>query len=370
MIVFNNTKLKALNKKRTIFKKISQVITQGIFLNGPKVKETESLLKKYLGRKYFISCASGHDALQLSLQALNLKKDGEVIFPVNAYPTAFPIYLSGLKGIPADVDDNGQLDPESVIKSITPKTKAIVMVHLYGLVGNVERILEICERNNLFLIEDCAQAFGSRYKNKLVGTFGDIGCFSFYPTKNLGALGDGGGILTKNKRHFEFLERAVRYGEKERYQSQFVSGHSRLPEIQAAILSLYLKDINKEIFKRQTLFDYYLEQIDRHGLSKNLRVFLSHKDSRATNHLFVIATSARDQLREFLFKKNIPTLIHYPLTVNRVAAFKFLKSRRYRNAERLAKQIVSLPFHPDLTKKQIDYIVKNISNFFWKNEKN
>lgn len=367
MILFNDTKIKSIKNKKLILKKISKVIDRGIFLNGPEVSTLEANLQKFFEKKFFVSCASGHDALFLSLQALGLKKDNEVIFPVNAYPTAFPIFLSRAKGVPADVDNNGQLDPDEVLKLITQKTKAILIVHLYGLVGNFQKIIDICKKNKLFLIEDCAQAFGGRYKNKLVGRFGDISCFSFYPTKNLATLGDGGGILTNNKNCFDFLKKAVKYGEKEKYKSQFISGHSRLPEIQAAVLNLYLKNIDQEISKRQELFDYYRKQITKYNI-KEIRVLESDKNSKPSTHLFVIATKRRDQLRNFLAKKNIPTLIHYPLPVNEVDAFKFLKNNQYPNAERLSKEIISLPFHPDMKKNQIDYIVNSIK-IFLQNEK-
>lgn len=363
---FNQTKLKAVKNKREILKQIGRVIDQGIFINGLSAKKTGHLLKNYFRARYFLTCGSGHDSLLLALQSLGLKKDDEIIFPVNAYPTAFPVFMSGLKGVPADIDDNGQLDPISVTKLITSKTKAIIMVHLYGLVGDLKKIIEICKKNKIFLIEDCAQAFGSRYQDKLVGTFGDIGCFSFYPTKNLSTLGDGGGILIKNKKHFEFLKRAVQYGEKYRYQSEFVAGHSRLPEIQAVILNLYLKKINKELSKRKFLTNYYKKQITKHDLNKHITVLTSDKSSEPVNHLFVIRTKARNRLRDFLKKENIETYIHYPFTINKIPAFKNLLKGKYPNGEKLSKQIISLPFHPYMTKSQINYIIKKIFEFYKK----
>jgi len=361
---FNHTKLKAIKNKKVILKEIGGIIDRGVFINGQCVKESKKLLKKYFKTEYFLTCGSGHDSILLALQALGLKDNDEIIFPVNAYPTAFPIFISKLKGIPADVDDNGQINPNSVIKLITPKTKVIIVVHLYGLVGNLNKIFEICKKNKIFLIEDCAQAFGSRYQGKLVGTFGDFGCFSFYPTKNLSTLGDGGGILIKNKKHFDYLKKAVQYGEKKRYQSEFISGHSRLPEIQAAILNLYLKNIDKELVKRKFLADYYKKQILKYGLDKYISVLSSDNDSKPVNHLFVIKTKARNKLRNFLKKKDINTFVHYPLTINRIKAFDFLSRKSYPKAEELSKQIISLPFHPYLNKKQINYIVKTMAGFF------
>lgn len=366
-VSFNHTKLKAIKYKKQIIRQVRKVLDQGIFLNGQNSKKTEEFLKNYFKTNYFLTCASGHDALLLALQSLNLKHDDEVIFPVNAYPTAFPIFINGSKGVPSDVDDNGQLDPDEVIKLINSKTKVIIAVHLYGLVGSLEKIVEICKKNKILLIEDCAQAFGSKYKNKLVGTFGDIGCFSFYPTKNIGALGDGGGILTSNKRIYDYLSKAVQYGEKYRYQSEFISGHSRLPEIQASIFNLYLKNINKEFQQRIYLKNYYEKQIIKHKLDKYIYVLSSDEKSEPVNHLFVIKVKLRDRLRIYLKKANIETLIHYPLTVNKVSAFDFLSKKNYPNAETLSKEILSLPFHPYLEKKQIDYIIKKIVKFYEKN---
>jgi len=363
-LFFNHTKLKAIKNKKTILKQIVRVIDKGIFLNGWYVKKTEQQLKKYFKTKYFLTCGSGHDSLSLALQSLDLRNDDEIIFPVNAYPTVFPIFINKLKGIPADVDDNGQMDPDSAIKLITPKTKVIIIVHLYGLVGDFKKIIDICRKNKIFLIEDCAQAFGSRYQGKLVGTFGDFGCFSFYPTKNLNTLGDGGGILVKNKKHFNFIKQATQYGEKKRYQSEFVSGHSRLPEIQAAILNLYLKNINKELAIRKLLANYYKQQILKYHLNKYITPLCSSTENEAVNHLFVIKTKDRNQLLNFLKKKKIETFIHYPFTINRVNAFNFLSYKLFPNAERLSRQIISLPFHPYLTKKQINYVIKAIIEFY------
>lgn len=363
---FNNVKLKAKKNKKAILKEIGKVIDSGIFLNGQFINKLEISLQNYFEKKYFLTCASGHDAILLTLQTLKLKKDDEVIFPANSYPTAFPIFINGVKGIPCDVDENGQLDPDSVIKIITSKTKVIIIVHLYGLVGNLKKIVSISKKNNIFLIEDCAQAFGSRYMGNPVGTFGDFGCFSFYPTKNLGSPGDGGGILVKNKEHYEYLKKAVQYGEKSRYHSEFISTHSRLPEIQAAVLNLYFKNIKTEFKKRKLLSDHYNKQILKYELKIYISVLLSDRESNPVNHLYVIKSESRDKLRKYLKNKKIDTFIHYPLTVNKVAAFSFLSKVIYPKAEELSKKIISLPFHPDISKKEINHIVKSIATFFIK----
>jgi dTDP-4-amino-4,6-dideoxygalactose transaminase len=370
-LTFNNVKSKALNNKKQILKIISNVLDNGICFNGFYVKKFEKMFKEYLSIKYFNSCASGNDSLILALKSLELNSNDEVIFPVNSYPTVFPIYLAGLRGVPVDVDKNGQMDPESLLKFITEKTKVVIVVHLYGQIGRMEEIINICKKNKIILIEDCAQAFGSQYKNKLVGTLGDFGCFSFYPTKNLGTLGDGGGIVTKKKKYFEYIKKAVQYGEKNRYESKFISGHSRLPEIQAAILCLYLYSIKKEILKRRSLYNYYYKNILKMNLSNYIRIIKSDDNSDPAPHLLVIKSRNRNQLKRFLETQNIKTFIHYPFTIDEISAFDNMKFNNFPEATKMSKEILSLPFHPDLTKKQINYILDKINKFYNKrNEKN
>ncbi len=309
---------------------------------------------------------SGHDSLVLALQALQLSEKDEVIFPVNSYPTAFPIYLSRATPIPVDCDENGQLSLKEVMKAITKRTKAIIMVHLYGLTGDLGEIAKICRRKNIMLIEDSAQAFGTRFKKQPVGIFGDIGCFSFYPTKNLGTLGDGGAIWTKHKKIYQYLLKAKAYGEKEKYKSEFLSGHSRLPEIQAGILNVYWKKINVVFAKRKTLRKLYEQELKKAELYKNVRVLVSHNNSDPVTHLFVVAVKERDRLIKFLSKRGIETLIHYPKPIYQVAAFRSfgLQKKVFPQSELLSKQVLSLPFHEYLKTSQVRYIFHKIKEFY------
>lgn len=366
VIEFNQAGKNAKIYKNEILEIISKIISTGTFLGGMQNKKLEENLQTYLQSGYVTTLASGHDALYYALLSLNLKPNDEVIFPVNSYPTAFPISQTVAKIVPADVDINGQMDPEKLKLKINKNTKVIVIVHLYGLVGNIDKIKDIIKGKGIFLIEDCAQAFGSSYKGEPIGTLGDISCFSFYPTKNLATLGDGGAVWTKHIKNYEFIKKAKAYGEEKRYHSEFVSGHSRLPEIQAGILNVYFKNYNQEFKKRATLANYYKKRIIKEGLLNFLRPLKSVDQSNPAYHLFVVEAQKRDGLITFLEKEGISTLIHYPFPVHLVPAFAYLNygQKSFPVAEKLAKNIISLPFHSLLTEKEIDTIVKTIKKFY------
>ncbi len=357
---------KAHEKKETLISVITEVVDSGIFLNGTKNEQLKQRLRMYLGGGYVLPVSSGHDALMLAIQSLGCTKEDEILFPVNAYPSAFPVVLSGATPVPVEIDNNGQIDIGSVRQKCTKKTKAILVVHLYGLMADIREIVRFARSHSIYLIEDVAQAFGSRFNNKLAGTFGDISCFSFYPTKNLGALGDGGAIWTKSKRLYTKMRQASRYGEHTRYKSLFISGHSRLPEIQASALTIYLRDFRKDQVQRKRLYTYYKSALTKMNLSKRVRFLSPHVLCDPTIHLFVVAAFKRDALWSFLRKRGIETHIHYPYPIHTVPAFRYLVKRqeKFPNAEKLAKQIISLPFHPYLTKREIDYIVEAITSFY------
>lgn len=364
--MFNAVTFSARKHKRALITRLGAIIDRGTFLSGPENKLFEQNIKSRLGGGFVTPVASGHDALLLALLALRPKSTDEVLFPVNAYPTAFPIALAGVRPVPVDVDDNGQLDPKALEQAITPQTKAVIAVHLYGLIGELGVIKKICQKKKLVLIEDCAQAFGSTYHSRPAGTLGDIGCFSFYPTKNLGALGDGGAIWTKNKKWYEFFLAAKAYGEKTRYESEFISGHSRLPELQAGALNVYLGHFDNEAGRRRSVWALYDRQVKKAHLDNFLRLLISNRASDPVPHLLVVDVDRRDGLRQFLVSRGIPTLIHYPTPVHLVAAFAplHLPKGSFPCAERLAGRILSLPFHPYLTRGQVYRVVQSIREYY------
>ncbi len=353
------------DKKNKRAELISSVIRSGIYFDGQQNKILEKKLSKMLSGGFITTIACGHDALALALGALKLKRHDEVIFPVNAYPTAFPIAMSSAKMVPCDVDENGQIDIGELEKKITKRTKAIVVVHLYGLTGDIELIKNICKDKKITLIEDCAQSLGSTFAGRALGTFGYISCFSFYPTKNLGSLGDGGAIWTNQKKYYNYFVKAKSYGERKKYESEFVSGHSRLPEIQAAILNLYTTKLKHYFNKRKSLFKLYKERLK---LSPYVRVLVSHPKSDPVPHILVIEAKDRNNLIAFLKRRGIPTLIHYPKPIHLIPAFSYLgfKKGNFPMAEFLSERIITLPFHQKLSEKSLNFIVKSIADFYSK----
>ena len=365
-MIKNGLRLRARLFEKQILTVVSKIIHSGTFLEGRENKKLVKMLEKYFGSGKIVLTASGHDAIFLSLKSLKLGPKDEVIFPVNSYPTAHPIFLSGAQPVGCDVDENGQLDPKQVLKKINKNTKVIFVVHLYGLVGKLDKLLRIAKEKELILLEDCAQAFGAKFDKRLIGTFGSVSCFSFYPTKNLATLGDGGAVWTKNLKFYNYLKKAKMYGEERRYQGEFISGHSRIPEIQAGILNVYLEILEKELTKRIKLANYYRLLLNNPKVKKHVRVLSSHPLSEPAQHQFVVAVEKRDKLVSYLNKYQIKTAIHYPYSVNRVKAFKnaFPPNVRFAIAEKLSNTILSLPFNAYMTEEEIDYIVDKMIRFY------
>lgn len=365
-IEFNHVKQQAQKYSNELSKAFQSVLQSGVFLRGPFEKKLVTALTRYISHPHIIPVKSGHDALLLTLQSLQLPSKSEVLFQVNAYPTAFPIAQSGYMPVGVDCDEHGQIDIEQLSKKCTTQTRAVVITHMYGSCCDIGKVQEICKQKNLILIEDCAQAFGSFYQDKPLGSFGQFSCFSFYPTKNLGTLGDGGVIATSLTSKANWIAQASSYGEQRRYQSQFVAGHSRFPELQAAALFVYLKHFNWLKHKRQIVFKWYEQAFANHMNLPLLIISKAHIKSQPVVHLFVIATKNRDQLQNYLRKKNIETGIHYPFPVHSVPAFKqfSFSKNTFPIAEQLSTSILSLPFHQFLTKKEVTTIVEHIARFY------
>ena len=365
-IAFNPVGLKSRHKRTTLLKAWKKVINSGIFLGGTQVKKLESFLRTYLQVPYVKTVASGHDALLIAFHSLRLKPDDEVIVQTNAYPSIFPIIQAGCQVKLIDCDENGQISLASLKNSVTLHTKVVLLTHLYGNTGDIASLLSFCHAKKIKLIEDCAQSFGTTFQNKMTGTWGEIGCYSFYPSKNFGALGDGGAITTPLPRIQSYIEAAVLYGEKKRYQSLFVSGHSRLPELQAAGLLTYSQSLKKTKKIRQKIKQWYEEEIATHHLQKHIRLLSSHPESDPFIHLLVAEVTQRTQLQHYLQQHHIITLIHYPSPLHKVAAFKNTSLGRgpFPIAERLSKTCLSLPFHEYLTRPQIKMIIRLIFKFY------
>lgn len=344
--------------KSEIDSAIADVLKSGWYILGKELKSFEEEFAKYCGVKYAVGCASGTEAIALSLMALNIKQGDEVItVPNTAVPTISAISMTGAKPVLVDIDKYFLIDTSKIEKAITKKTKAILPVHLYGQAADMDKINKIAAKFNLKVIEDAAQAHGAQYKNKKTGSLADLGCFSFYPTKNLGCFGDGGAVTTNDKALYERLQMLRNYGQKERYYHAIEGINSRLDEIQAAVLRIKLKYLDEWNNKRKKIAGFY------NGLLKNVcAIPLERKESNHIFHLYVIKTKNRQKLQAYLKEKGIDTLIHYPIPVHLQKAYVQLK---YANGdfpvtEQCAQEILSLPMHPHLNEKNIKYICCSI----------
>ncbi|MBA3047763.1 DegT/DnrJ/EryC1/StrS family aminotransferase [Patescibacteria group bacterium] len=356
---FNYTRqLKSI--EREINQAINKVLNSGRLILGDEVKNFENSFSKYIGVKYGIGVNSGTDAIKIALRALDVMPDDEVITVSNtAVPTISAIRELGAIPVFIDIKYDSTINESKIKKAITKKTKVILPVHLYGQGCNMPVILKIAKKHNLKIVEDCAQAHGTKINNKKTGAFGHISCFSFYPTKNLGAYGDAGIILTSNKKLAEKCRALRMYGMKQGYYSHFEGYNSRLDELQATILNVKLKHLDKNNKKRQKIATLYLNKV------KNKKITLPDISNINEHvfHLFVIRTKNRAKLIKYLTAKNIGYGIHYPLPIHKQTAYKFLESSNLLNTESYAKEIISLPIFPELSKKEVNYIIKTLNSF-------
>lgn len=361
--------------KDEIDNEISKVLETTAFINGPIVSEFQKNLANYLHAKHVITCGNGTDALQIAMMALGLKPGDEVITSNFTFvATVETIALLGLTPILVDVyDESFNINIKKIEEAITPKTKAIIPVHLFGQAANMEEILNISKKHNLKIIEDTAQAIGSEYyfKNgevKKLGTIGDIGCTSFFPSKNLGCFGDGGAIFTNNDKLAENLRSIVNHGMEVRYYHDKIGVNSRLDSIQAAILNVKLKHLDDYNKSREEAASFY------DNAFKNCNKLTIPERSKFTKHIFhqytlKLNTGNRKKLIEFLNSKNIPAMVYYPVPLHLQKAY---KSDRYNEGdfpvtEKLCNQVFSLPMHTELTNEQLTYITNNVLEYL-KNE--
>ena len=353
---------KLISEKKKIFNKINLLIKKSSFVGGKEVKNFEKNFAKFVGSKFCVSLGNGTDALEIAVMSLNLKKGTEIIIPVNTWiSSAEAIKNNGYKIIFCDVNlDDYSICLKDLRKKISKKTSAIIAVHLYGNPTDMNSIKKIINGKNIKIIEDCAQAHGSRIKNKHVGTFGNIGTFSFFPGKNLGAFGDGGAVVTNSKSIAEFCERAKNHGALKKYDHKFSGRNSRLDTLQAAILNIKLKNYNNAILKRNNLAEIYFKELKN---IKNLDLFNLKKNYRYNFHQFVVRTSNRNKLQKYLNKKGISSMIHYPYMLNEL---NFFPNSNLKKAKNLGKKILSLPISEEHTQKEIKYISNCIKNFFHK----
>ena len=358
--------------KEQIQKSFNQVLESTAIINGPQVHSFQKELEDYLGVKHVIPCANGTDALQIAMMGLGLKPGDEVITADFTFAaTVEVIALLGLVPVLVDVEkDTFNIDIEAIKKAITPKTKAIVPIHLYGRPANMEAILEIAKEHNLFIIEDNAQAIGADYtfkngKKQKLGTIGNVGATSFFPSKNLGCYGDGGAIFTNDDELAHILRGIVNHGMYIRYHHDVVGVNSRLDTLQACVLSAKLPHLDTYNQKRRAAAKKYSEK-----LQQNPNIIVPEIPEGETSHIFHqytirIINGKRDALAEYLTEKGVPFGIYYPIPLHSQKAY---ADERYNDKDfpvtnQLVKEVISLPMHTELDDEQIDFITKLIIDF-------
>lgn len=349
--------------KDEIRQAFNKVLESGWFILGKEVEYFEKEFAGYCNAKHCITVSSGTDSLHLALKALDIKEGNEVITTANTFiATAFSISYAGAKPVFIDINPaTYNINTAEIENKITKNTKAIMPVHLYGLPSDMDKILEIAAKYNLKVIEDACQAHGANYKGKKAGTIGNIGCFSFYPGKNLGAYGDGGALLTNDDAIAEKLRLLRNYGQTKKYEHSLKGFNNRLDEIQAAILRVKLKYLDNWNARRTEIADKY------NKLLKETGVMLPLKSDGSVWHIYAIRIKAqRDKLQNYLSNAGISTLIHYPIPVHLQTAYKDLGVEEgcLPVTEQYAKELLSLPLFPEMTDAEIVFVANKIKEFF------
>ncbi len=367
-ILFFDFKRKYRQNRNAIQRAISSVFERGWFILGPELERFEHNFAQYLKVPYAVGVNSGTDALYLALRALGVGKGDEVITVSHtATPTISAIRLTGAIPVFVDIDaDTYNMDVRKIEPKITSRTKVILPVHLYGYPADPAAIMRVAKKHGLKVVEDAAQATGAYYRGKLAGTIGDIGCFSFYPTKNLGAFGDGGAIATRDKKLADTVRALRNYGEVSKFNNRIEGTNSRLDELQASLLSWSLTKLKGWNKKRERLASLYLKEL--RGLPLKLPPAKGAGKVPAW-HLFVIRTARQeecDALRKFLAERGVGTMVHYPTPVFAQKAYSFLHytSKDLPVTSAVATTIVSLPLYPELTVIEVKTVCRNIKLFY------
>jgi len=349
--------------KDEIFKAFEKVYAKTAFSGGPFVQEFEENFAKFIGTKYAIGVSSGTTALHLSMLALGIGPGDEVIMPANTFiATPWGPSHAGATPIFIDCDPKTwQIDSNKIEDAITPNTKAVIGVHLYGQPFDIDAVKTICDKHNLFLIEDAAQAHGAKYKNKTVGSFGEMACYSFYPGKNLGACGEGGGITTNREDIKDHLHSLRNHGCKVRYFHDEIGYNYRMGGLEGASLTVKLKYIEGWNNSRQQIAKRYISEIN------NPKIQIQYQPDWAESvfHLFVIIPDDKAALEKHLKENDINPAYHYPVPCHLQKAYANLgfKKGDFPNAEYLASNCVSLPMYAELSNKQLDKVIEVINNY-------
>ena len=339
-----------------------RVLRKGWYIMGPELEAFEKEFSDYIGTRYCIGVGNGLDALTIAFKTLGIKENDEVIVSANAFIACdLGISLNGALPVFVEPDQYANIDAAKIEEKITNRTKAILAVHLYGQSCDMTMIKEIADKYNLKIVEDCAQAHGTKWQGQKVGSIGDISCFSFYPTKNLGAFGDGGAICTNSESYNEFIRMYRNYGSKVHYENDMIGVNSRLDELQAAFLRVKLKYLDSFIEERQKLAENYIKGIQ----NPVIRILETRPGSTNTYHQFEIYTEYRNELADYLKYKGIDTIIHYPIPPHMSKAYAYLGIQKgeYPIAEKYAETVLSLPFYNGMRDEEQKYVIDTINQF-------
>jgi dTDP-4-amino-4,6-dideoxygalactose transaminase len=347
--------------EKDFLKVTKRVIKSGWYILGDQLKSFEQSFADYCGTKYCLGVANGLDALVLILRALEIKNEDEVIVPAHTYiASVLAISAVGAKPVFVEPDiETFNINPELIEQKITKRTKAIMVVHLYGQVCEMNKIQKIAKKHNLKIIEDCAQAHGAMYKGKRVGNLGVAGGFSFYPGKNLGAIGDGGAITTNDETLYNKIKAKRNYGSHVKYENIYRGINSRLNELQSSFLSIKLNTLDEDNNNRRKVAKFYLENIN------NSKIVLPKVDNFAGHvfHLFVVKTKERDALKKYLFENGIETIIHYPIPPHKQNCYSELKHICLPITEEMSNEVLSIPISQVMNEDEVRKVVDVINSY-------
>lgn len=361
-ILTNDLKRQFFLYKEEYENKALEVLNSGWYILGKEVSSFENEFAEYVGGRYCVGLANGLEALQMAFRIIGIKEGDEVIVSSNSYiACVMGITMNGGTPVFVEPDEYDNIDAKRIEEKITVKTKAILAVHLYGQSCDMDTIMDIAKRHNLRVIEDCAQTNGTKWKGTHVGTFGDIGCFSFYPTKNLGSFGDAGAIVTNNPEYAEEAKMLRNYGSKIHYQNEVVGMNSRLDEMQAGLLRVKLTHLDELNEERCRIAERYNKEIN----NQLIRPLKTRPGSTNTWHQYIVHCKYRDELMKYLKENNIGTIIHYPIPPHLSNAYAYLnvKKGELPIAEKYASEVLSIPMYNGMTSEEQDYIIGALNAF-------
>ena len=342
--------------------KALEILRSGWYVLGKEVSSFEDEFASYIGTKYCVGVASGLDALWIAFRLLHIETGDEVIVQGNTYiASVMGITINGATPVFVEPDEHYGMNPAEIEKNITSKTKAVLVTHLYGMASRMDEIVDICKKHNLRLVEDCAQSHGAMFNNTMTGSFGDIGCFSFYPSKNLGAFGEGGAITTNDESIAKACKVFRNYGSQKRYYNKVVGTNSRLDELQAGLLRVRLSHLKELTEERIKLAQRYDEGINNPIIKKPVLA----DGATSVWHQYVISCEARDRLIDYLNDKEIGTIIHYPVPPHLQECYQYLGHKKgdYPITEKMANIVLSIPMYNGMTDEEQSYVIDAINEF-------